>query len=110
VLTTWRMPELLDGDAALLLSELATNAILHAASSFSVIVRFDGRNLRIEVGDGSHVGPNVRMHVVPDAPGGHGLRMIDSVSRRWGIQPTDHGKRVWFELPVPRAATSVRRA
>ena len=104
VLATWRMPELLDGDAALLLSELATNAILHAESSFSVIVRFDGRRLRVEVGDGSHEGPHVRMHAVPDAPGGHGLRMIDSVSRRWGTVPTNHGKRVWFELPVPRAA------
>lgn len=106
VLASWRMPELLEGDAALLLSELATNAILHAASSFSVIVRFDGRHLRVEVGDGSRDDPHVCMHGVGDAPGGHGLRMIDSVSRRWGILPTDRGKRVWFELAVPRAAVS----
>lgn len=108
VLSTWRMPELLEGDAALLLSELATNAILHAESPFSVIVRFDGRRLRVEVGDGSHVGPHVRLHSVADAPGGHGLRMIETVSTRWGIQPTNHGKRVWFELRVPRAAMARR--
>jgi len=108
VLTAWRMPELLGGDAALLLSELATNAILHAESPFSVIVRYDGRHLRVEVGDGSRERPHVRA-AAPDLPGGHGLRMIDTVARRWGVLLTGRGKRVWFELPAPRPAAAAQR-
>jgi anti-sigma regulatory factor (Ser/Thr protein kinase) len=104
------MPEMLEGDAALLLSELATNAILHARSPFTVIVRFDGSSLRIEVGDGSRAEPRVRLHDTSDAPGGRGLMLIDTVAERWGILPTAKGKRVWFELPVPpeRAAAGAR--
>lgn len=101
VLASWRMPGMLAGDAALLLSELATNAILHARSPFTVIVRYDGDCLRVEVGDGSRAEPRMRVVDAGDAPGGRGLMLIDSVARRWGILPTARGKRVWFELPVP---------
>jgi GAF domain-containing protein/anti-sigma regulatory factor (Ser/Thr protein kinase) len=101
VLSSWRMPEMLEGDAALLLSELATNAILHAKSPFTVIVRWDGQHLRVEVGDGSRSEPRMRLRKVEDAPGGRGLMLIDTMSSSWGIMPTARGKRVWFELPVP---------
>ncbi|MGH9281058.1 MAG: ATP-binding SpoIIE family protein phosphatase, partial [Acidimicrobiales bacterium] len=101
VLSSWRMPEMLEGDAALLLSELATNAILHARSPFTVIVRYDGEVLRVEVGDGSRSEPYVRLVDASDAPGGRGLMLIDTVASRWGMMPTARGKRVWFELPVP---------
>ncbi len=101
LLASWRMPEMLDGDAALLLSELATNAILHARSSFTVIVRYDGSSLRVEVGDGSRSEPAMRQPAAGDMPGGRGLLLIDTMASRWGVLPTARGKRVWFELPVP---------
>jgi PAS domain S-box-containing protein len=101
LLTSWRMPEMLEGDAALLLSELATNAVLHARSPFTVIARFDGSHLVLEVGDGSQAQPRVGIRDRSDAPGGRGLMLIDSISSRWGILPTTNGKRVWFALPVP---------
>jgi anti-sigma regulatory factor (Ser/Thr protein kinase) len=92
---------MLEGDAALLLSELATNAVLHARSPFTVIARFDGTHLVLEVGDGSQAQPRVGIRDRSDAPGGRGLMLIDSISSRWGILPTTNGKRVWFALPVP---------
>jgi anti-sigma regulatory factor (Ser/Thr protein kinase) len=101
LLASWRMPEMLEGDAALLLSELATNAVLHARSPFTVIVRYDGANLVIEVGDGSQAQPRMRLTDMSDAPGGRGLMLIDTIAPRWGILPTTKGKRVWFQLPVP---------
>ncbi len=95
------MPELDQGDAELLLSELATNAILHARSDFTVLVRYDGRHLRVEVGDGSRAEPRLHLADVSDGPGGRGLVLIEHVSVRWGILPTARGKRVWFEVPGP---------
>ena len=103
LLISWRMPELLEGDAALLLSELATNAILHARSDFSVIVRYDGDTIRIEVGDGSQAEPTPGRLDPLDKPGGRGLVLIDAMASAWGILRTARGKRVWFELPVPTA-------
>ena len=101
VLMSWRMPELLEGDAALLLSELASNAILHARSPLTVIVRYDGRSLRVEVGDGSRAHPELQPPGPADATGGRGLLLVDRIAARWGIMPTEKGKRVWFELPAP---------
>jgi PAS domain S-box-containing protein len=103
LLASWRMPEMLEGDAALLLSELATNAVLHAGSPFTVIARFDGSHLAIEVGDGAQAQPQLRVYDVSDAPNGRGLQLIDTIAARWGILPTSKGKRVWFELQVPPA-------
>ena len=103
LLASWRMPEMLEGDAALLLSELATNSVLHARSPFTVIVRYNGTHLTIEVGDGSQAQPRLGLRDVRDAPGGRGLLLIDTIAERWGMMPTTRGKRVWFELQVPPA-------
>jgi GAF domain-containing protein/anti-sigma regulatory factor (Ser/Thr protein kinase) len=101
VVNSWRMPELDRGDAELLLSEVATNAILHARSDFTVIVRYDGRNLRVEVGDGSRAEPRPPITEAPDAPGGRGLVVLEQLAARWGMLRTARGKRVWFEIPGP---------
>ena len=100
VLRSWRMPERAGGDAELLLSELATNAVLHARSGFTVIVRYDGGCLRVEVGDGSRAEPRRSVDSPPDALGGRGLVLLDTIASRWGMLPTARGKRVWFEVPA----------
>ncbi len=103
VLASWRMPEPLEGDAAaLLLSELANNAILHARSPFTVIVRYDGDWLRVEVGDASGAELRSLGGYLPSAESGRGLAIVDVLATRWGIERTPSGKRVWFELPAPR--------
>jgi anti-sigma regulatory factor (Ser/Thr protein kinase) len=101
LLMSWRMPELLEGDAALLLSELATNAVMHAQSAFTVVVRYDGSTLRVEVGDESHAQPRLRRPRAHDGAGGRGLMLVDTLSVAWGVVATPSGKRVWFELPAP---------
>jgi len=95
------MPELLDGGTIeLLLSELATNAINHARSPFSVVVRYDGQRLRIDVEDSSPLVPLMRTPSSDDT-GGRGLLLVDALAAAWGVTPRPDGKRVWFELPVP---------
>lgn len=98
-LHSWRLSALAGGDIQLLTSELVGNAIRHGRSPFSVIVRYDGLAVRVEVGDASPALPQ-RRQSAPDATGGRGVQIVSDVAARWGVTPTQDGKRVWFELPV----------
>jgi anti-sigma regulatory factor (Ser/Thr protein kinase) len=91
------MSELVGGDIELLASELVTNVIRHAASPFTVIVRYDGNLVRVEVGDGSRALPEARSPGVDDETG-RGLLLLEALAAGWGVTPTLAGKRVWFEV------------
>lgn len=85
-------------DAELLVSELVTNAVLHARSAMRVTVdRRDGA-LRVSVSDRSPVPPRLRDYG-PDAVTGRGMLLVDRLARSWGVERhQDEGKQVWFEL------------
>lgn len=100
LLQSWRMPELLDGDVELLVSEVASNAVRHARSAFTVVVRYDGETVRVEVGDGSRARPVPRAPTL-DQTGGRGLFLVETLALRWGVVPTAEGKRIWFDVPAP---------
>ena len=94
-------PEALDV-ALLLVSELATNAVMHAATPFVVDVRMAPSSLRISVADGDDHTPTVAERDRA-TPGGFGLYLVEQLAARWGIDATDqgeHGKEVWFELEL----------
>ncbi len=80
-----------------LVSELATNAILHAGTPFKVKVSKRPSRIRVAVTDGSTT-PPVRKVYVPDQPTGRGLLIMESLSDRWGVDVVDDGKSVWFEV------------
>jgi anti-sigma regulatory factor (Ser/Thr protein kinase) len=86
-------------DAELVVSELATNAVIHAGTPFTVGVRYDGSALRISVQDWSSTQPIMR-ESNPHALSGRGLRLIATVSRAWGIDYGPDGKTVWAELAL----------
>ena len=90
------LPEALVGDAVLLTSELVSNAVIHARTAFEVVIDV-GTTVRIEVRDGSPGSPVVR-HPAPDALGGRGLLLVESLAHRWGFESNGAGKTVWFEL------------
>ncbi|HWC11414.1 MAG TPA: SpoIIE family protein phosphatase, partial [Acidimicrobiales bacterium] len=79
LLASWRMPELVGGDVELLASELVTNVIRHAASTFTVIVRYDADVLRVEVGDGSRALPQARLSAA-DEEAGRGLQLVEALA------------------------------
>jgi anti-sigma regulatory factor (Ser/Thr protein kinase) len=90
------------GDAAdtvaLLVSELATNAVLHAyAAQVSVRVLTWNGVLRVEVFDGSPVLP-VQRHARAGAEDGRGLALVEALALRWGVDTQPGGKRIWFEV------------
>ncbi|MBW3537340.1 MAG: ATP-binding protein [Actinobacteria bacterium] len=100
LLASWRIDERVSGDdVELLATEVTANAIRHAGTSATAIVRFLGSRLRVEVGDGSPEMP-VKGQASLEAEGGRGVPLVDALSDSWGVIPTRTGKRVWFEVPV----------
>ncbi len=98
LLASWRLEPLLeDGDVELLATETATNAVRHAGTTATVIVRYLGDRVRVEVGDGSTALPQVRTAALEET-GGRGLSLVETLSSRWGVTRTVGGKRVWFEV------------
>lgn len=88
--------------AQLGVSELVTNAILHARPPLTVAVRGTVEHPRVEVVD--HAPGPIRPHelmLVDDEPAtfGRGLAMLAMNAHRWGSEtlPDGLGKRVWFE-------------
>ena len=100
-LESWGQPDYEFG-AVLLLSELVTNAILHARTDVVVrLIRLDSA-LRIEVGDRSLRAPMAR-HYSAEATTGRGLALVDSLARDWGVDLDEGGKVVWCEIADPDA-------
>jgi anti-sigma regulatory factor (Ser/Thr protein kinase) len=92
----WGCAEMIE-DAELLVSELVTNAVLHARSPARVTIDRDGSRLRVGVYDSSPSPPRLRDYG-PDSVTGRGLLLVDRIARRWGVEMNGNGKCVWFEL------------
>lgn len=93
----WGHHRALVDDAELVLSELATNAVIHARTPFSVMVRSQDSGLRVSVRDSSPVRPTLR-DAAPMAATGRGLRLVTAIAKDWGAELTTDGKTVWAEL------------
>lgn len=85
--------------AELLVSELATNCVLHAATAFTVSLTVAGRAVRVDVSDEGGGRPAVVTPAASD-PHGRGLRLVDQLATSWGIatSPRRPGKTLWFAL------------
>lgn len=82
--------------AELLVSELATNALVHSASRFRLTLFAAHGLLRCEVQDhGSRV-PKVLDAGASES--GRGMFLVEALSQRWGCHQDGPGKTVWFEL------------
>lgn len=84
--------------------EVATNAVVHARTPFTVTVGRRGELVHVEVADGSPELP-VPKAASLQAPTGLGLRIVDEISTRWGAEATPQGKTVWFDIDVHEAAS-----
>ena len=84
-------------EAALVVTELTTNAVRHARSAFVVALSSTPTGLRIAVSDASPAPPVPRRPDLLDT-GGRGLALIAAVATAWGVDLLDDGKVVWAEL------------
>ena len=95
-------------DAVLLVSEIVSNSVRHAsldeADAIQVRVRGSNSMLHVDVVD---PGPGFDPQRLPTsrANGGWGLRLLDRLATRWGVDRNDV-TRVWFELSSPVSSAS----
>jgi anti-sigma regulatory factor (Ser/Thr protein kinase) len=88
----------LEMTATLLVSELVTNALLHARTAMQVRVERLPDCIRITVTDESAVPPAMRRYGRTSTTG-RGLRLVASMSKSWGVEAAGRGgKAVWFTL------------
>jgi PAS domain S-box-containing protein len=83
--------------ALLLVSEVVTNALLHAGTEVDLSGRLEGDGVRLEVGDGSTHLP-ARRRYAPTSGTGRGLLMLESMVDDWGVTRREGGKTVWFVI------------
>ncbi len=93
-------------EVELLVSELVTNAVLHARTPVVVGIHNRSGEVRIEVHDHSGLYPRLHAFSATSATG-RGLRLLDSLAKRWGVEPDADGvgKTVWCEVGPPAEAT-----
>jgi hypothetical protein len=86
-------------DIALVVTELAANAVVHAHTGFTVELSADAQTLRIAVCDGRPLPPEADPAAVLRAVPLHGLCAVDGLASCWGVEPLGRmGKSVWAEL------------
>ena len=94
--------ENLDDDATLLVSELVTNAVVHAGTEVDVTVALLAEAVEIGVTDRhpARTLPSPPAVVSENSESARGLLLIGAISSAWGVDYTDRTKRVWFRLAL----------
>ncbi len=89
-------PELAES-AELLVSEVLTNALVHAGTTIGLSASVLDAGVRVEVSDGSPTMPVNRGYTTLAATG-RGLNLVMHMADRWGVEKVAGGKKVWFEI------------
>jgi anti-sigma regulatory factor (Ser/Thr protein kinase) len=102
-LRDWGRADALDV-ALLVVSELATNAVRHARSEFTISLTRTPDGVRVAVGDAVVSEPPEPRTATLHEPHGRGLLLVRELSARWGHELLPDGKLVWAEVGEPAAA------
>jgi len=101
------------GDAALVVSELLSNAIRHAAplpgSQVRVTWTLSDGALSVAVSDAGAGSLPRLTRSTSSAPGGRGLGIVESLSSQWGVRRDNGETTVWAVLAAPHANAAARR-
>ncbi len=105
LLERWQLLELAD-PAELCVSELVTNAVLHARTPINLEVRAGQGVLHVDVCDsgGSRIDLPPREEPADALESGRGLFIVQALSSRTGVVPRTDGMCVWFELDLPNVS------
>ena len=86
-------------DAAIVATELAANAVLHARSGFTLTVSWLAAAVRIAVRDGHPLAPG-HDGAPFEIRQGHGLSVVSQLASGWAVERLPDGKVVWADLPA----------
>ena len=96
-------------DASLVLTELLSNAILHASPLGGTTLRVTWALaegwVEVAVSDGGGETEPRPQHPPPSATGGRGLAIVEHLSQCWGVHTSDRGTTVWAVMPAPGDST-----
>jgi anti-sigma regulatory factor (Ser/Thr protein kinase) len=97
------VPPALQDAIAVMVAELAMNAVQHAGTEFEVIIERAGATMRVEVTDSGGGRPAVHPMPPPQSLRGRGLPIVDSLAQAWGVIPSPRGpgKSIWFQISMP---------
>lgn len=93
--------------AVLITSELATNAVIHADSAFTVTTTTTAEEIHIAVTDTGGATPLLRRPDRDDLHG-RGLLITNGLADRWGVEIRSGGTTVWFALALTSSPAASR--
>lgn len=104
-LRAWGLEEMSE-DLQLVVSEVVTNALIHAGSDVEVRLRVLRDNIRMEVRDSDSEPPvpsafSLTEEGSAQAESGRGLFLVDALASAWNSSPSGRGKTVWLEMAIP---------
>ena len=79
-------------------SELATNAVVHARTPFVLSISHDASHVRVAVTDRRPLARASMRRLSNETTTGRGLRLVQTLGQAWGVDQTDAAKTVWCEL------------
>jgi len=90
---------------AVMVSELAMNAVQYARTPFVVRTQVDGDTVRVEVTDTASALPHAQPLPPPTSQHGRGLFLVSELADQWGVsrKPDSAGKTVWFQATLTSA-------
>ena len=92
-------------------SELATNAVVHAGTPFVLSISHDASHIRIAVTDRRPLARASMRRLSNEATTGRGLQMVQTLGQAWGVDQTDAAKTVWCNsFAAPDRAVQVVQA
>jgi anti-sigma regulatory factor (Ser/Thr protein kinase) len=96
VLASWGCEDLEDA-VLLLVSELVTNAVIHARSDVEVVLRLRPSRVRVEIIDAA-TDYIQRRDAASEDQSGRGMALTEALAASWGVDSLVAGKSVWFEV------------
>ena len=101
-------PKAVLDEIAVAASELASNAVLHARTSYRVRVEREADSVRVEVTDSGGGFPEPQQQPTSDESHGRGLFIVKRLADEWGISESasDGEKSVWFRIAISERATT----
>ncbi|GAB2868294.1 ATP-binding protein [Actinocorallia aurea] len=106
-LLEWGVSDEVADDAAVIASELMSNALRHARPlpgpepQIKVSWARIGDIVELSVSDGGAITEPRKGQPALSSLGGRGLGIVETLSQAWGVRRDDHGSTVWAHLHAP---------